>query len=226
MELNNTFTVPVPVNEAWRVMLDVAQFAPCMPGATVDEVQGDDVLGRVRVKLGPITITYKGKISFVTKDEEKHRVVLDAAAREMRGSGTASARITAVLDDVDGATEVSVTTDLNITGKPAQFGRNVMSDVSERIMTEFAANLARELGAAPSPQPAAAGPVPGRAVPAAASTPAEPGPAAEARRASSDSLNLLDAAAAPVLKRLAPVLVALLVWAGFVIVRRVMNGRS
>jgi carbon monoxide dehydrogenase subunit G len=202
MELNNTFTVPVPVDEAWRVMLDVARFAPCMPGATVDQVQGDDVLGRVRVKLGPISITYQGKVTFVEKDEEKHRVVLSAAARETRGSGTASARVTAALNDVGGATEVSVSTDLNITGKPAQFGRGVMSDVSERIMGEFAENLARELDSGPL------------------------GKVAEPRRASAGSLDLLDAAGAPVLKRLAPVVAALLALLGVVLVRRAMRGRS
>jgi carbon monoxide dehydrogenase subunit G len=145
MELRNTFTVPVGTDEAWRVMLDVRALAPCMPGATVDDVQGDDVLGRVKVKLGPIGITYKGKVTFVERDEQKRRVVLDASAREMRGSGTASARITAGMEPVGGGTEITVVTDLNITGKPAQFGRGVMADVSERIIGEFAANLAREI---------------------------------------------------------------------------------
>lgn len=235
MELINTFTVPVPLDEAWRVLLDPAQLAPCMPGATVDEVQGDDILGRVRVKLGPIAITYRGKVTFVKRDEEQHRVVLDAAAREVQGSGTASARITAAMTGVAAGTEVSVTTDLSITGKPAQFGRNVMSDVSERIMTEFAANLGRELqsGRLGTTAPAVNGAVPAgtqtpppgpRTVAAASQT--VPGPPAPARRASAESLDLLGAAGVPVLKRLGPVLAVLLAVAGFLAARRVMKGRS
>jgi uncharacterized protein len=218
MELINTFTVPVPVDEAWQVMLDIAKFAPCMPGATVDEVRGDDVLGRVRVKLGPVSITYQGKVTFAEKDEEKHRVVLDAAARETRGSGTASARITAVMTDVDGSTEVSVTTDLSITGRPAQFGRGVMSDVSERIMNEFAVNLARELNSErlrPAQVPATA-----------QGAPAQEQAATVPPRASAGSLDLLQAAGAPVLKRLVPALAALLALAGILILRRVAKGRS
>jgi carbon monoxide dehydrogenase subunit G len=145
MELRNTFTVPVAVDEAWRVLLDVRALAPCMPGATVDDVQGDDVLGRVKVKLGPISITYRGKVTFVERDAEKHRVVLNASARETRDSGTASARISAGMAPADAGTEITVVTDLNVTGKPAQFGRGVMADVSQRIVGEFADNLAREI---------------------------------------------------------------------------------
>lgn len=208
MELQNTFTVPVPVDDAWRAMLDVRQLAPCMPGATVDDVEGDDVLGRVKVKLGPIAITYKGKLTFVERNESAHRVVLDAAAREMRGSGTASARITAGMSGVEGGTQVSVTTNLDITGKPAQFGRNVMNDVSERIIGEFATNLARELQTGHSRDVASVGPA------AHEPTPVRGVPTAEdlqtSRTAmSGDALDLLGAAGAPVLKRLVPAAVAL-----------------
>ena len=174
MELRNTFTVPVGIHEAWRVMLDVRALAPCMPGATVDDVQGDDVLGRVKVKLGPIGITYKGKVTFIERDEQRHRVVLDASAREMRGSGTASARITAGMAPVADGTEVAVVTDLNITGKPAQFGRGVMADVSERIIGEFAGNLAREIQGADGLQ-------------------AAPAPVATVDRPSADSVDLFAA---------------------------------
>jgi uncharacterized protein len=231
MQLENTFRVPVPVDQAWRVMLDVAGFAPCMPGATVDEVQGDDVLGRVRVKLGPISVTYKGKVTFVEKDEGQRRVVLSAAAREERGNGTASARVTAVLAGVDGATEVRVTTDLNITGRPAQFGRGVMADVSERIMGEFAENLARELSSgqlASAPAPGAAPAVNGHGTAQATATLVPPPrlvPDPGAGRASADALDLLDAAGTPVLRRLAPVLGALLALVGAVLLRRAARGR-
>jgi carbon monoxide dehydrogenase subunit G len=217
MELQNRFTVPVPVDEAWQVMLDVARLGPCMPGATVEELRGDDVLGRVKVKLGPIVITYKGRLTFVERDADRHRVVLDAAAREMRGSGTASARITAAMEAVDGgATEVSVTTDLNITGKPAQFGRNVMADVSERIIDEFAANLARELEGR-SPQPAVQAESSERVKPPAADGSA---PVRTAVRPSAEALDLLGAARAPVLKRLVPVLAAVLAGLAVLAVRR------
>jgi carbon monoxide dehydrogenase subunit G len=236
MELHNRFSVPVPVDDAWRVMLDVAQLAPCMPGATVDSVEGDDVLGRVKVKLGPISITYKGKLTFLERDAEKHRVVLDAAAREMRGSGTASARITASMEQVEGGvTEVSVTTDLNVTGKPAQFGRNVMADVSERIIGEFAGNLARELQGGllrGDPQAAATFSDAPRGVPTAQDVQQPPAPVADLRvearpagRASADSLDLLGAAGAPVLKRLVPVFCALAGLVGLAVLRRALRRR-
>jgi carbon monoxide dehydrogenase subunit G len=145
MQLKNTFVVPVPVDQAWRVLLDVEQIAPCMPGASVDRVDGDDITGRVKVKLGPIAVGYEGTISFVERDETHHRAVLSAAAREARGGGTARATIAASLEDGGGKTTVNVVTDLAITGKPAQFGRGVMADVSEHIINQFASNLASEL---------------------------------------------------------------------------------
>jgi uncharacterized protein len=226
MELNNTLTVPVPVDEAWLMMLNIAQLAPCMPGATVDEIQGDDVLGRVKVKLGPVSITYRGRLSFAEKSEDSHRVVLNAAGREMTGSGTASAHITAVLASSGDGTLVTVTTDLNITGKPAQFGRSLMADVSERIMGQFAANLARQLEAgqirvAPglvAPGPVAPGPVaPGLGAPAA--SPAQPviASAPEPARPPSEP--------APPARRLAPVLAAGVAVAGLAILLRAMSRR-
>lgn len=149
MQLTNRFTVPVQVDEAWGILLDATQLAPCMPGAAVESVQGDQVYGRVKVRLGPISITYKGQLTFTEKDEIHHRVVLDAAGREASGNGTASARVTADLTESGNETLVGVTTDLTITGKPAQFGRGVMADVSERIIQQFAANLARQLDSGP-----------------------------------------------------------------------------
>jgi carbon monoxide dehydrogenase subunit G len=145
MQLNSTFKVPVPVDEAWRVMLDYPRLARCMPGAAVTEVQRDGVLGHVKVKLGPVSVSYQGKVTFTERDEALHRIVLSAAGREVRGSGTASAHVTAVMTDAGRATEVNVFTDLNITGRPAQFGRSVVAEVSERLIGQFAENLAREL---------------------------------------------------------------------------------
>jgi carbon monoxide dehydrogenase subunit G len=236
MQLDNTFKVPVPVDEAWRVMLDYRRLAACMPGATVDEVSGDDVLGRVKVKLGPVSVTYQGKVTFTEKDEASHRVTLSAAGREIRGSGTASAQVTAVMTDAGEATEVSVTTDLNITGRPAQFGRGVVAEVSERLIGQFAENLARELengqsqpGPAEQPQPAGQPPQP------AVSQPAVPQPAVSEQSrqaayqqpsASEDSLNLLGLVGGPLLKRLAPVVAVGAALTSIVLVRRAIKRRS
>ena len=164
MELRNAFTVPAGIDDAWRLMLDVRALAPCMPGATVTEVRGDEVLGQVRVKLGPIAMTYQGTVTFLEKDEEKHRVVLDAKAKEARGGGTAGATITASMEPAGDGTEITVVTDLRVTGKPAQFGRGVMADVSERIIGQFAGNLAEQLKA-PQSQEAVTAPIAATAYP-------------------------------------------------------------
>jgi carbon monoxide dehydrogenase subunit G len=221
MQLSNTFKVPVPADEAWRALLDYPRLARCMPGATVTGVQGDDVLGQVKVKLGPVAMTYQGKVTFTEKDAASHRIVATAAGREVRGSGTASAQITAVLTDAGGATEVSVATDLTITGKPAQFGRSVVAEVSERLIGQFAGNLARELeGPA---QPAAAQP---QAPVSAPSQAPQPPNAPNAPAPAGDSLDLLGIAGGPVLKRLAPVLATLAAVSLFAIVRRLLRGRA
>jgi carbon monoxide dehydrogenase subunit G len=189
MELRNAFTVPAGIDDAWRLMLDVRALAPCMPGATVTEVRGDVVLGQVRVKLGPIAMTYQGTVTFLEKDADKHRVVLDAKAKEARGGGTAGAKITASMEPVADGTEITVVTDLRVTGKPAQFGRGVMADVSERIIGQFADNLAEQLKAPGLP---AAGTAPGSSVTASPRT--------------EESLDLLQAAG--VRRLLVPALVA------------------
>jgi carbon monoxide dehydrogenase subunit G len=159
MELRNAFTVPAGIDDAWRLMLDVRELAPCMPGATVNEIRGDEVLGQVRVKLGPIALTYQGTVTFLEKDAANHRVVLDAKAKEARGGGTAGATITASMEPVAEGTEITVLTDLRVTGKPAQFGRGVMADVSERIIGQFAGNLAQQLTAAPAETVPSANPI-------------------------------------------------------------------
>jgi carbon monoxide dehydrogenase subunit G len=168
MELEHQFSVPVPVAQAWDVLLDVERIAPCMPGATVDSFDGETIVGRVKVKVGPIQVTYAGTAKFVEKDEAGRRAVIEASAKEARGTGTAAATITAVLTDTGGSsTDVVVTTDLAITGKPAQFGRGVMAEVGNKILGKFADCLADELAGggtataaapAPSPEPAAAPP--------------------------------------------------------------------
>lgn len=141
MELEHTFTVPVGIDDAWRVLTDIERIAPCMPGAKLDSVDGDDFTGTVKVKLGPINLTYTGKASFVEKDERHHEATIDARGRDARGNGTAAAKIKATLRESNGTTTVDVVTDLDITGKPAQFGRGVMVDVGNRLIGQFAERL-------------------------------------------------------------------------------------
>ena len=147
MQLEHQFRVPVPVAQAWDVLLAVERIAPCMPGATVESFDGETIVGRVKVKVGPIQVTYTGTARFTDKDEAGRRAVIEASAKEARGSGTATATITAQLQDDGGsATNVTVTTDLAITGKPAQFGRGVMEEVGNKLLARFADCLADTLG--------------------------------------------------------------------------------
>jgi carbon monoxide dehydrogenase subunit G len=167
VQLENSFTVPVPIDEAWRVLLDIERIAPCMPGAALDSVTGDDFTGRVKVKLGPINLTYQGKASFVEKDEAAHKAVIDGRGKDQRGNGTAAALITAQLKAEGDTTRVDVLTDLNITGRPAQFGRGVMTDVGNKLLGQFADKLAAQLGAGDAGATAAAAPAtPQKATPA------------------------------------------------------------
>jgi uncharacterized protein len=156
MELNHEFTVPAPVDQAWTVLTDVERIAPCMPGAELTEVDGDTYHGLVKVKVGPITVQYKGTASFAEKDEAARRVVLKAAGRDARGQGNASATVIAVMTPQGDATMVSISTDLAVSGKVAQFGRGVMSDVSAKLVGQFVHNLEADL----------IGPAAGEAVPA------------------------------------------------------------
>jgi carbon monoxide dehydrogenase subunit G len=172
VQLENSFTVPVPIDEAWRVLLDIERIAPCMPGAALDTVEGDAFTGRVKVKLGMINLTYTGKASFVEKDEAAHRAVIDARGKDQRGNGTAAALVTATLASEGDSTRVDVLTDLNITGRPAQFGRGVMTDVGNKLLGQFADKLAAQLGAGDQP---AAGP-PAETAPLAAAGPAAAAP--------------------------------------------------
>jgi uncharacterized protein len=155
MKLEHNFTVPVPAAQAWEVLLDLQRVAPCMPGATLTGVEDDEFTGNVKVKLGPIMLTYNGKGRFVERDEAARRVVIEASGRDTRSAGTASATVTAQLTEEGAQTRVDVVTDLSITGKPAQFGRSMISDVSAKLLGQFAECLAGKLGESQSP--AAAG---------------------------------------------------------------------
>ncbi len=151
MELNNDFEVSAPIEKAWAVLTDVERIAPCLPGAQLQEVEGDEYRGIVKVKVGPITAQYKGKAHFVEQDEPNYRVVLKGEGRDTRGQGNASALITAqMVATGPTSTTVTVTTDLTVTGKVAQFGRGVMADVSGKLMTQFAQNLSSTVLAPPT----------------------------------------------------------------------------
>ncbi len=145
MELEHSFTVPVPKNRAWNVLLDVERVAPCMPGASLDSVDGDEIHGRIKVKVGPINMMYAGTARFIEKDEDAGIVTLEATGKETRGAGTASASVRSVLEDRGEETRVTVLTTLNVTGKPAQFGRGVMNEVGGKLLSIFATNLAATL---------------------------------------------------------------------------------
>ncbi len=145
MELNNEFEVSVPVAEAWSVLTDLERIAPCLPGAKLEEVEGDEYRGMVKVKVGPITAQYKGIARLGELDEAAGRIVLHADGRESRGQGNASAVVTATLVAKGDGTRVNVATDLNITGKVAQMGRGVLSEVSTKLMDQFAEALEADL---------------------------------------------------------------------------------
>jgi carbon monoxide dehydrogenase subunit G len=231
MQLEHSFTVPVGVDDAWKVLLDIERVAPCMPGAAVDTIDGDDFTGTVKVKLGPIGLTYKGKASFVEKDEAAHRAVIHAQGRDARGNGTAAATVTATLTEQSGETKVDVLTDLDITGKPAQFGRGVMVDVGNKLIGQFADCLAGKLAggeeevsaeaptvampvagvpeAAPAVEAPVEGPAPAPA-PAEAPTPVVAQvPRREVPTADVEPINLLESAGPAVAKRLVPIAIAL-----------------
>lgn len=143
MEFTNTFTIPVGVDHAFTTLTDLETVAPCMPGAKLETVDGDTYTGRVKVKVGPMSLTYKGTAELVERDDDAHTARIEARGSEARGGGTASADVTAALTEVPDGTEVVVTTRLDITGKPAQFGRGVMGDVGRKIIDTFADCLAR-----------------------------------------------------------------------------------
>ena len=163
MELEHSFTVPVPEDQAWDVLLDVERVAPCMPGATLDSVAGDEIKGKIKVKLGPVSMTYAGTARFTERDRDAGVVILSASGKETRGAGTASAIVRSELHGEGDQTEVTVHTSLNVTGRPAQFGRGVMADVSAKLIGIFAKNLADMLAAGNSAASEPATPEPGRA---------------------------------------------------------------
>jgi carbon monoxide dehydrogenase subunit G len=149
MRLENEFTVAAPVDRAWEVMLDVERVAPCLPGAAIESSDGDEHIGTMAIKLGPITSRYRGTVRVLEADASARRAVMRAQASDQRGQGTAAATITSTLEPVPGGTRVRVETEMQVTGPAAQFGRGVMQDVSAKLMRRFAERLAEEIGAGP-----------------------------------------------------------------------------
>ncbi|HEX6312767.1 MAG TPA: SRPBCC family protein [Acidimicrobiia bacterium] len=193
MKIEDRFRVDVPIDEAWGVLLDVERIAPCMPGAQLQEIEGDEYRGIVKVKVGPITAQYKGVARFVEVDAGARRAVLEAQGRDTRGQGNASATITMVLVADGDGTEVTIDNDVTVTGKVAQFGRGVMADVSSKLLAQFVECLeASVLGSG-----VLGGGGDGDAADAVAAE--APGTPPEV-----EPVDLLRTAGAPVLKRLVP----------------------
>lgn len=215
MELTNEFSVSVPVDEAWSVLIDLERVAPCMPGFQLQEVEGDEYRGVVKVKVGPMTAQYKGVATFQERDETNHRAVVRAEGRETRGQGSAAATVTATLEPADGGTRVTMRTDLTITGKVAQFGRGVLADVSRKLIGDFVKALEADVlsGASGGGAPATAAPrVDGG--PGTEDVEVERAAAAGPRRvasASSEPVDLLAAAGPSVARRAGLAVIALAV---------------
>lgn len=210
MQLSNSFRVPVPPEDAWAVLLDVERIAPCVPGAQLEGPEGDGWRGVVKVKLGPITVSYAGTVRFTSTDPEARVAVIEAAGSETRGNGTARANVTTSMRPDDGGTVVDVVTDLVITGRPAQFGRGVMAEVAGRLIDQFAACLADEITGEPAAATgarAADGQVPAQPAEAGVGTTGTTGTTPETQgsrptRRESEPVDLLATAGGPVLRRI------------------------
>ena len=219
--ITDTFRVDTSIDNTWNTLLDIERIAPCMPGAQLQEIEGDEFRGIVKVKVGPITAQYKGAARLVLVDPVTRTIKIDASGRDTRGQGNASALLTVTMADDNGATVVDVDTELNVTGKVAQFGRGVMAEVSTKILKQFVENLERDvLSGEPSKAPATtatagirsvgasdAAPSTGGHTGAAAATAASPASAPVVRKvdmAAAKPVDLLDAAGGSVAKRALP----------------------
>jgi uncharacterized protein len=226
MDLNHSFTVNVPIDDAWRILTDVERIAPCLPGAQLQEIEGDTYRGAVKVKVGPIQAQFKGAANFLERDEVAYHIVLKGEGRDIGGKGNASAIITADLTAVtDSSTSVVVNTDLSITGKVAQFGRGTMADISNKLLAQFVENLnvliaEQPVASSASETPVAVDPevAPAAQSPAPQGAPDEPvvrkidAPEAEA-------LNLLSVSSGAIAKRAIPVVIVVAAVLAFFILR-------
>jgi hypothetical protein len=197
MKIANQFTVSAPIDQAWDVLCDLEQVIPLMPGAQLTGHEGDNYLGKVKVKVGPVTSEFSGKVRFVEQDRDQHRAVIDAKGKESRGTGNAAATVTAQLDEDGERTTVSVDTDLKIVGKLAQFGSGMLQQVSEKLLGQFVESLEAKLAAENSP--AAASP----------ESPESPTPAAQSQP-EPEPIDLLELAGGDQLKKYGSVALAVL----------------
>jgi hypothetical protein len=224
MELTDQFVVPLAVEDAWALLTDVERIAPCLPGARLDEASDGQFKGAVRVKVGPITVEYKGTATFESLDAANHTLVLKASGRESRGQGNASATVTGALVGDGTSTTVDLRTDLEITGKVAQFGRGVLADVSSKLLGQFVKNLENDLiaagtsapshaeeGLAPPSEPTGAPANPDDTIAVPTVTATTPPPTSTVHPAEPEPLNLVRLVGGSLGKRLLPgvVLVAL-----------------
>jgi uncharacterized protein len=233
MEFVNEFAVPTDIETTWKILLDLEQVAPCLPGAILDEVEGDVYTGRVKVKVGPVTVSYRGTAELVDVDRESRSARIAANGKETRGAGTASADVSAKLSEANDGTLVRVVTDLTVTGKPAQFGRGVMEDVGTKIIGQFAERLealvlsgnigGAAAGVSPDapvgePSTVSAAPTVERDGFANGAAPKAAGPrkiTPDSLRAD-DALDLLDVAGSAALKRLMPIVAGVAAVAAFI----------
>ncbi|WP_372670550.1 SRPBCC family protein [Amycolatopsis kentuckyensis] len=249
MRLDHEFTVPAPIGEVWQAVVDPERVAPCMPGATLTKVEGDKFSGTVKVKLGPISLLYKGNGEFLEKDDAAHKVTIKASGKDSRGAGTAAATVTLTLTEAEGGTHGAVATDLSITGKPAQFGRGLISEVGGKILDTFAGCLSGKLApaASPAPSPVAEAPTPEptstpepvakpavKPAPTTAEINTDPKPSAASSSdrpplrsvpaaPETEAIDLLDYAGQSVLKRVAPVLLGIAAVVGLVAIIRALR---
>ncbi|MDQ3904197.1 MAG: SRPBCC family protein [Actinomycetota bacterium] len=222
MKLEHEFTVAAPIDTVWQALLDPERVAPCFPGATITSASGDEFTGTVKVRLGPISLQYRGSGRFTGTEPAAHQTTIEASGTAAGGQGTAAAKVHASLAENGQGTTVNVITDLSITGKPAQFGRGLIEDVGKKIIGQFADCLSKSLGSADEPAPAAPPPPSGATPP----TPAPPSPPSTTQPASgqpapprlvpppvTDEIDLLDAAGGAVAKRAVPAAAGLIVLA-------------
>ncbi len=222
MKIANEFTVSAPIEEAWNVLVDLEQVIPLMPGAQMTGQDGDDVLGKVKVKVGPVTSEFNGKVRFVERDRDQRRAVIDAKGKESRGTGNAAATVTAVLHEAGDRTRVTVDTDLKIVGKLAQFGSGMLQQVSEKLLGQFVESLEAKLVSAHEPATSVLAPDA-----SAADMPAEaPKSVSTAASPEAAPIDLLELAGGAALKKYAPlVLGAFAVAAALFTLGRVALGR-
>lgn len=201
MKIANEFTVSVPIEDAWRLLTDLEQVIPLMPGAQMTGREGDDVLGKVKVKVGPVTSEFSGKVRFVEQNSDEHRAVIDAKGKEARGTGNAAATVIAQLHDEGDHTRVTVDTDLKVVGKLAQFGSSMLQQVSEKLLGQFVEALEAKLAA---DKAAPAAPESGGTASVTHLTTAKPEP---------EAIDLIDLAGGGALKKYAPAVLGAVVLA-------------